>query len=232
MTLTQMGIDPEGPCLRLAADERQRDGEAVVDVHLIHDRQVELIIHKRFRDVPRKWRMALHDRDMPGPISLVSGIELLGATDRKSRRIFEREAICMIIVDDNHDVGFHLGEPFSGGLVALENRLPVGLSVGPVDDATKERHVRCAESSDDLSQLQFPSSIECRPLERPPAFIMSSYSLSDMPDMMAFTFWKGVPSKIASFVMQKMFPPRSSMRRQSRLDTASRCSSVIGNFKR
>ena len=41
--------------------------------------------------------------------------------------VIQREGVGMIVVDDDHDVGLDLGQPFLGRLVALEDGLPIGL---------------------------------------------------------------------------------------------------------
>ena len=115
------------PRRRLPEHQRQRHGQAMVDVHPVDDRHVELVEDRRLRDVPGELRMALDDRHRPRAPAFVGGRERFGAADREGRNDLERERRRMIVVDQDDDVRLRSRDPLLRELVALEHRLPIGL---------------------------------------------------------------------------------------------------------
>ncbi len=115
------------PRLRLAEHQRQRHGEAVIDVHPIDDREVEIGLDHRLRDVLGELRMPLDDRHRPRAPAFVGRLELLRAADRERRNDVEAERRRVIVVDEEDDVGRVLRHPALRELVALEQRRPVRL---------------------------------------------------------------------------------------------------------
>ena len=57
--------DPHRPLVRLAVDQGQRHGQAVVDVELVHEREVELVQDQRLGQVRRQVGVAADDRHRP-----------------------------------------------------------------------------------------------------------------------------------------------------------------------
>src|SRR5215831_7940428 len=75
--------DPHRPLVRLAVDQGQRHGEAVVHVELVHQREVELVEDQRLRHMRRQVGVAADDRHRPRAVALVGGLELVGAAERE-----------------------------------------------------------------------------------------------------------------------------------------------------
>src|SRR5665213_3578318 len=115
------------PRLRLAAHQAERDGEAVMDVHLVDDGQVEIVLDHRLGDMRCQFRMADHVRHRARPPALVSRDEFRRSTDRKGRDDIEAESVGMIIVDEKDHIRLLILEPLFGDLVTLENRPPIRL---------------------------------------------------------------------------------------------------------
>jgi len=64
-TFTANGITRNGPGRGLSAHQRQRHGEAVVDVHPVDDGEVEVVLDQRLREVRGEFRMPLDRRHRP-----------------------------------------------------------------------------------------------------------------------------------------------------------------------
>ena len=76
MTFTHSGITLNGHSGDLAAGDRQRHGEAVIDRHLVGDGHVELIEDEVLDQVPGELRMAVHRRHRPRAEAFVGHGEL------------------------------------------------------------------------------------------------------------------------------------------------------------
>src|ERR1700689_5879988 len=53
------------PCLRLSEHQRQRHRQPVIDIHVVDDREVEVLLNHRLRDVARELGMSQDPRDRP-----------------------------------------------------------------------------------------------------------------------------------------------------------------------
>ena len=195
--------DRARPFLRRAEHQVHRHGQAVIDLHLVADGEIELVEDDRLRDVRGELRMALHHRHRARSPAFVGGREFRRAAEREGRDDLDRERRGVIVVDDDGDVGLGLRHPLLGFLEAREHPLPVrllGLLV--VDRRADRRHVRRRHSCDDPSHVStstccvssisalaaspccFGDRRACRPCapdllrlpstERPPASIMSA----------------------------------------------------------
>src|SRR5215831_9794457 len=103
--------DPHRPLGRLAVDQGQRHGEAVVHVEPVHQREVELVEDQRLRQVRGQVGVAADDRHRPGAIALVGGLELVGAAERERRDDLRRERGRVVVVDQDHHVRDFPGRP-------------------------------------------------------------------------------------------------------------------------
>ena len=65
----------------------------MVDVHLVHECDVELVQHERFGDVPRHLRVPDHGRDVAPPEPFVGRKELVGEADCERGDDVERERV-------------------------------------------------------------------------------------------------------------------------------------------
>jgi hypothetical protein len=119
------------PGLRRTAQQVQRHGQAVVDVHLVDDRQVEVVLDHRLRDVRGELRMADHLGHRPRAPALVGRLVACRGADREGRDHVEAERRRVVVVDQEDHVGPVRLHPLLRELVALEERLPVGSSVLP-----------------------------------------------------------------------------------------------------
>ena len=115
------------PGLRFAVDHAQRHGAAVVDVHLVHDGHVELVEDQALGDVPGEVRMADHVGHRARAPAFVGRLEHFRAADRESRDDVHVEGRCMVVIDQDHDVGrvARFLHPFADRRVAVEHRRPV-----------------------------------------------------------------------------------------------------------
>ncbi len=151
-----------GPRIRLPVHHRQRDGEPVIDGHLVDDREVELVEDQRLGQVPRQLRMARHRRDGPGPVPLVGRIESRRHTDGEGGDHFQGEGRRMVVVDDHAHVGTGLGHPTPRRLDLLEVGRPVGIGLlGVVDRRPDRGDVRGPDPPDDLSHRSARSADDC-----------------------------------------------------------------------
>jgi len=120
-----------------------RHSQAVVDLHLVDDGEVELVQDDRLGDMRGELGMALDHRHRARPPPFVGGRELGRAAEREGRHDLDREGGGMVVVDHDRHVGLGLGHPFLRALEAGEDPLPVrllGLLV--VDRRADRRHVR------------------------------------------------------------------------------------------
>ena len=146
--------DPYRPLLGLPVDQRQRHGEAVVDVELVHQREVELVQDQRLREMRRQIRVPADDRHRARPVSLVGGRELVGTAERERGHELGRERGRVVVVDQDHHVRYLRGGPGLGPLVPGEQRLPVGLpGLAEVDRRADGRDVAGGESRGDARHL-------------------------------------------------------------------------------
>ena len=171
------------PRLGLAVDERQRHGQAVVDLHPVHQREVELVEDEPLSQVGRQVGTALDDRHRPGPVPLVGRRELIGTAEREGGHQLRRERRRVVVIDQDDDVGDVLLRPGLRPLVPREQRLPVGLfGLAEVDRGPDGRDVTRSQPVCDASHSQLPSLIERQPSgERPPWIIICWYSSTGMP---------------------------------------------------
>jgi len=126
----------------LPAHQRQRHGEAVVDVHPVHDGEVEVVHDHRLGDVGGQLRMALHRRHRARAPAFVGGPEFRRAADGEGRDDLQAEGRGVVVVDQEDDVGRVVLHPLLRKLEAGEHFLPVRLA-GPalVDGHADGRHV-------------------------------------------------------------------------------------------
>ncbi len=137
------------------------DREAVIDLHLVDDGEVELVQNDRLGDMRRELGMALHHRYRTRPPAFVRGRKLGGAAEREGRNDLDREGGGMVVVDHDGDVGLGLRHPLLRSLESGKDPLPIrllGLLV--VDCRADRRHMRRRHSCDDPSHAA--TSI-CRP---------------------------------------------------------------------
>ena len=120
--------DPAGPRGGLPEHQRQRHRQAVVDVHLVDDRQVKIALDHRLRDVGRELGMSLDDRHRSRPPALVGGRKALGAADCERRDDIEAERRCVVVVDQQHYIGPAGGDPALGEIKSLEHLGPVRIA--------------------------------------------------------------------------------------------------------
>jgi hypothetical protein len=111
----------------LTASGMTGQGHSVVDLHLVHDGEVEFVENDGLRDVRGEPRMALHHRHRPRSPALVSRRELRCATEGERRDHFDRKGGRMIVIDHDGDIGLGLRHPFLGPLKARKYPLPVRL---------------------------------------------------------------------------------------------------------
>src|SRR5450759_295679 len=135
------------PRLRLAAHQAQRHGEAVVDVHLVDDGQIEIVLDHRLRDVRRELRMANHLGHRTRTPALVGRREFGRGADREGRNHLEAERVGVVVVDEKDDGRLVILQPLPGEIVTLEDRLPVRLGgLAKVDRRADGRHVRSVDA--------------------------------------------------------------------------------------
>jgi hypothetical protein len=117
-----------GPRLRLAAHQAHRHREAVVDIHLVDDGEIEIVLDHRLRDVARQLRMADQLGHRARAPALVGDREFGRGADRKGRDDIEAEGVGVIVVDQENDVRLLVLHPLLGEFVTAEDLLPVGLA--------------------------------------------------------------------------------------------------------
>lgn len=120
--------DRAGPSLHLTEGQRQRHGQAVVDLHLIDDGDVEFIENERLRHAPRQLRRAQHWRHRAAAHAFVGDVEPGGAAQREGRDQLQRKGVGVVVVNHDGDVGLKVGDPLARRLVTGEHRLPVRLA--------------------------------------------------------------------------------------------------------
>ena len=72
--------DPCRPSGRSAKHQRERNCQAMIDIHLVGDGDVELIEDQRLGDVPAKIGSAFHNRDRTRAPAFIRRLELLSAS--------------------------------------------------------------------------------------------------------------------------------------------------------
>jgi hypothetical protein len=102
-------------------------GQPVIDVHVVHDRQVELVEHQLLGHVGGKLGMADDHGYGPCAPALVRRLELLRAAERERRHHIQHQAGGVIVIAQDDDVGLFLKLPLFHPLVAGEHRLPIFL---------------------------------------------------------------------------------------------------------
>ena len=131
------------PCLRLAAHQAQRHRQAVVDVHLVDDREIEVVLDHRLRNMSGELRMADYFRHGARAPTLVGRREFRCGADCKRRDYVEAECVGMIVVDEKDDVRLVILQPLLGIFVALEDPLPIWLGRLAVVERRADRgHMR------------------------------------------------------------------------------------------
>src|SRR6185437_11221948 len=89
-------IDRQGnnlarPLRRLTEHQGERYGQAVVDIHLVDDGQIELIQNHGLRDMARQHRIAFDHRHRARAPAFVRRPEFLSTTECEGRNELERE---------------------------------------------------------------------------------------------------------------------------------------------
>ena len=149
--------DRARPRLGLPEHEGHRHGKPVIDRHLVDDGEVEFVEDDRLGDVPGEIGMALHHRHRARAPALVGGRELFGAAQSEGRNDLERERRGVVVVDEDDHVRLGLFHPLLGRLVALEERLPIGIAHAvTVDRRADGRHMRGRDACDDPSHGVHP----------------------------------------------------------------------------
>ena len=128
--------------------------QAVVERQALEDRQVELVVDQRPRDVARQRRVSLQRRDLAHAQALVGDAVLVAHAERERRVVVEEERGGVVVEAEEEHVGLLLGQPLRHRLVALEQRRPVRV----VLLALVERHrdggdVRGADAADDARHV-------------------------------------------------------------------------------
>ncbi len=149
------------PLVDLAEHDRERHGEAVVDLHRVDERHVELIEDQRLRQVPRQVGVAGDGWHRPRSEALVGDAEHGGHAEREGGDDLQRERAGVVVVDDDARVGVELGDPLTCRSELRDVRRPVGLAGQPlVERGPDRRDVRGADATHDLSH-------RCGPLRCP-----------------------------------------------------------------
>ena len=125
------------PFLRRAEHQVERHGEAVVDLHLVAQRQIELVEDHRLRDVRGELGMALHHRHRTRAPALVGDREFRRGAEREGRDDLHRERRGVVVVDADDDVGLGLARstPWS----ARSPRTPAASTALRCDDCRSRR---------------------------------------------------------------------------------------------
>src|SRR5215470_9093881 len=148
--------DPHRPLPGLAVDQGQRHGEAVVDVELVQQGEVELVEDERLREVRGQVGMTADDRHGAGPVALVRRRELVGAAERERGDDLRCERGHVVVVDEDHHIGEIRRRPRLSPVVPGEQRLPVRLlRLAEIDRGTDGRDVACRQSGGDAGHVRF-----------------------------------------------------------------------------
>ncbi len=140
------------PRLGLSEGDRERHGQTVVDLHLVDEREVELVEDQRLGEMPRQLGVAHHFGHRPASEPFVGDPEALRHAEREGRDQLEREGVGVIVVDDDAHVGVDAGDPLAHRRQLGEVRRPVRvLGATLVDRHTDRRDVRGADATDQLS---------------------------------------------------------------------------------
>ena len=149
--------DRARPFLGRPEQQVHRHGEAVVDLHLVDDGEIELVENDRLGDVRGERGVTLHHRHRARAPALVGGREFGRAAEREGRDHLDRERRGVVVVNQDDDVGLRFRHPFLGFLEAREHPLPIGLlGALVVDRRADRRHVRGRNSCDDPSHVATP----------------------------------------------------------------------------
>ena len=79
------------PLFRLPEHQRQWDSQTVVNIHLVDNRQVEIVLNNRLHDVPGKIGAALNLGHWASAPAFVGRFEIFAATDGKRRNHIQTE---------------------------------------------------------------------------------------------------------------------------------------------
>src|SRR5215470_12440373 len=113
------------PFLGLPEHERQRHGETVVHIQVVDDGEIKLVEYEGLRDMGRQYWMAFDHRHGSRAPTFVSWLEFFGTTQCKRRNQLDRECRCVVVVDEDDDVGLDLRDPLLRKLEAFEYWCPV-----------------------------------------------------------------------------------------------------------
>ena len=108
---------------------------AVVERQVLEDRQVELVVDQRARDVARQRRVALERRDLAHAQAFVRDGVLVAHAEREGRVVVEEERGGVVVEAEEEHVGLLLRQPFRHRLVALEERRQSGSFCLPLSNA-------------------------------------------------------------------------------------------------
>jgi hypothetical protein len=154
------GNDRARPSLRLPEHERQRNGQAVVDIHLVDDGQVEVVLDHALRDMRGELRMADDLRHGPRSPAFVGRLELGRGADRERGNDLERERARVVVVHEEDDVRAMLPLPFLRELVAAEHLGPVRLGrLAEIERRADGGHVRGVNGRGDACHDQLLLSL-------------------------------------------------------------------------
>jgi hypothetical protein len=150
----------EGPLfarVALAAQEIERHGQPVVDLHLVDDGDVELVEDQRLRDMGGEFRVALDDRHRARTPALVGRRKLGCTAERKCRDQVDREGGRVIVIDDDRDIRLGLPHPFLRLHESGKHPLPIRfLRAAIVEGGTDGGNVRRSNTCDDLGHDSLP----------------------------------------------------------------------------
>ena len=137
---------------------RQRHGEAVVDRHLVDERQVELVEDQRLGEVPRQIGMPLTTGTGRGPNPSSAISKSAAMPERERGDELQREGVGVVVVDDD---ARHPGAAWPSTPRPARSLAKYGAQYGScrlalVDGRTHGRDVRRADAADDLSHGPSP----------------------------------------------------------------------------
>jgi hypothetical protein len=151
--------DLDRPRIDLPEHQRHRHGQPVIDRHRVDDRHVEFVEDAALRDVPGEIGVPLHFRHRARPPALVGDREAVGAADREGRDEGHVERRGVVVIDQDHDIGFGVALIGARKLVAGEDRLPIGLVRLPVVHRRADRgDVARRDACGDAGHVSSPPS--------------------------------------------------------------------------
>src|SRR5205814_2884805 len=129
--------------------------QPVIERQILEDREVELVVHQRAGNMPRKRSMPFQGWNRARTEALVGDAVFLAHAQREGRVVVEEKSGGVIVEAEEQHVGPALGEPLRHRLVALEQRLPVRVVLPALVESDADgRHVRGADAADDFRHVR------------------------------------------------------------------------------